>query len=89
MSKVVHLSDDAHNFAKDYCTKHGVKMSDWVAELIEDAITNCRTDPTVQTLAPKKKILQWLQLTPQTDETGVPVYARPPFWSHAKASQGK
>jgi len=45
MSKVVHLSDDAHNLAKDYCTKLGVKMSDWVADLIIRAITGTLPNP--------------------------------------------
>lgn len=38
MSKVVHLSDDAHNRAKAFCKEHGLKMSDWVAALIEQAV---------------------------------------------------
>ncbi|MBI5510482.1 MAG: hypothetical protein HY903_17125 [Deltaproteobacteria bacterium] len=64
-------------------------MSDWVTALIEDAVTNGRSDPTVRTLAPKKKILQKLQLTPQAGDPDVPVYAQPPFWVHGKAAQGK
>ena len=38
MSKVVHLSDDAHAQAKDFCRVKGLKMSDWVAGLICQAI---------------------------------------------------
>lgn len=34
MSKVIHLSNEAHQKAKEYCTRHGLKMSDWVADLI-------------------------------------------------------
>ncbi len=45
MSKVIHLSDNAHNAAKAFCKQHGLKMSDWVADLIADAITNGRVDP--------------------------------------------
>ncbi len=45
MSKVIHLSDPAHNAAKAFCKQHGLKMSDWVADLIADAITNGRVDP--------------------------------------------
>lgn len=45
MSKVIHLSDDAHNTAKGFCRQHGLKMSDWVAALIADAIAQGRTDP--------------------------------------------
>ncbi len=88
MSKVVHLADDSHRRAKEFCKENGLRMSDWVAALIEDAISQGRTDPTVPSLAPKKKILQRLQVTPQMDDTGVPVYARPPFWSQ-KMQSGK
>ena len=89
MSKVVHLTDPSHRRAKVFCKEHGLRMSDWVAALIEDAITTGRTDPAVRSLAPKKKILSKLQLTPQTDDAGVPVYARPPFWSGVKSQSGK
>jgi len=37
MSKVIHLSDQAHNKAKAYCQRRGLKMSEWVASLIEQA----------------------------------------------------
>lgn len=39
MSKVVHLSDHAHNKAKAFCQTRGLKMSEWVASLID-----CATD---------------------------------------------
>lgn len=45
MSKVIHLSDNAHNAAKNFCKQHGLKMSDWVADLVADAIQNNRVDP--------------------------------------------
>jgi hypothetical protein len=51
MSKVVHLSDDAHNKAKAFCKQHSLKMSDWVAALIEEAIATGRTDPTIKVRA--------------------------------------
>lgn len=47
MSKVIHLSDQAHNAAKAFCRQHSLKMSDWVADLILDAINNNRVDPRV------------------------------------------
>lgn len=37
MSKVVHLSDQAHTKAKAYCQLRGLKMSEWVAALIDRA----------------------------------------------------
>jgi len=45
MSKVIHLSDSAHNAAKNFCKQHGLKMSDWVADLIADAVQTGRVDP--------------------------------------------
>ena len=39
MSKVVHLSNDAHAAAKAYCKENGLKMSDWVASLITKAMS--------------------------------------------------
>jgi hypothetical protein len=52
MSKVIHLSDDAHNTAKGFCKQHGLKMSDWVAALIADAIAQGRVDPQAPVRAP-------------------------------------
>jgi hypothetical protein len=56
MSKVVHLSDEAHNKAKAYCKEHGLKMSDWVAYLIEQALAvpqvSVQTVSHVQVVAP-------------------------------------
>lgn len=37
MSKVVHLSNDAHAVAKKHCQAAGMKMSEWVAALIAHA----------------------------------------------------
>jgi len=66
-------------------------MSDWVAALIEEAIATGRTDPTVPTVTPKKKILDRLQTLPpqQAEPEGVPVYAKPPFWAGRGAIQSK
>jgi hypothetical protein len=43
MSKVIHLSDDAHAKAKAFCKEHTLKMSDWVAALIDTAIEGGNT----------------------------------------------
>jgi hypothetical protein len=90
MSKVVHLSDDAHKQAKVFCREKGLKMSDWVATLIGEAIAKGHTDAKVRTLVPKKRILERLetksQLQPPAQaaaaEEDVPAYARPPFWAN-------
>ena len=47
MSKVVHLSDEAHDKAKLYCKKRGLKMSDWVAQLIDATVDGDET-PSVR-----------------------------------------
>ena len=87
MSKVVHLAEASHKRAKEFCKAHRLRMTDWVAGLIEEAILEGRTDPTVRSLAPKKKILERLQITPhEIEEPDVPVYAGPPFWA-AQRSQ--
>ena len=49
MSKVVHLSDDAHNKAKAHCKRLGLKMSDWVAVLIEQALVGTASPVLVPT----------------------------------------
>lgn len=45
MSKVVHLSDQAHNKAKAYCQPRGLKMSEWVASLIDEATQEGSCEP--------------------------------------------
>ncbi len=42
MSKVVHLSDEAHKQAKEYCKSLGFRMSDWVADLILTKLAELR-----------------------------------------------
>lgn len=88
MSKVVHLSDDAHAKAKEYCRQLSLKMSDWVAGLIDQAISaehspDAAPEPAetnVRAFVPRKKVLQRLDETTQSGDDGVPVYAQPPFW---------
>jgi hypothetical protein len=87
MSKVVHLSDDAHMRAKEFCKEYGLRMSDWVAVLINEAVAKGRTDTNVRALVPKKKILEKLEAKPQMDEAGVPVYSKPPFWKGGKIQE--
>ncbi len=57
MSKVIHLSDHAHNNAKNFCKQNGLKMSDWVADLIADAIINNRVDPRTTPQAPPPPVV--------------------------------
>ena len=85
MSKVVHLSNDAHALAKVYCKSRGLKMSDWVGSLIIDAIS-VQEEPKPQeqpqdVSLPRKKQLPRVDETVQATDDGVPVYAQPPFWA--------
>ncbi len=92
MSKVVHLSEDAHRRAKDFCYERGLKMSDWVAQLIEDAISSASApaEPKLRNLMPKKKILDRLETVPaqvrapEVTDT-VPAWSQPPFWAKRQA----
>jgi len=81
MSKVVHLSDNAHRRAKEFCSQHGLKMSDWVATIIDEAVEKGKSDTNVRGLVPKRKILERLERVPASNiEEAAPVYSRPPFW---------
>ena len=89
MSKVVHLSDDAHNKAKDFCKERGLRMSDWVANLIEAAIASERPAPLpdrpgVMPVAKRRDLRRPDDHANQDFES---VYSAPPFWA-ARASSG-
>ncbi len=91
MSKVIHLSDDAHNKAKAFCKEHSLKMSDWVASLIAIAIdSGAPPQPApssnVRALVQKKKHVERYEEEPQNTPDGLPVYASPPFWAATKAN---
>ena len=47
MPKVIHLPESAHRTAKKFCKEHGLRMSDWVATLIDEACANAeaQADP--------------------------------------------
>lgn len=95
MSKVVHLSDNAHRQAKEYCSPRSLKMSDWVGMLIEQATQPDAVRPGADSddlrapdgspslLVPKKRISGYDHVEPQTDDEGTPVYAAPPFWARS------
>lgn len=82
MSKVVHLSDDAHARAKVFCKDRSVRMSDWVAALIDTAIAGGVVMTTEPGLAPvsKRKELKRFQEIKMREEVES-VYAAPPFWA--------
>ena len=78
MAKVIHLNEDAHKTAKKFCKEHGLRMSDWVGTLINEACDHVEAQAAPPTA--KKKVLEKLGNTPQLDADGVPVAAKPPFW---------
>jgi hypothetical protein len=93
MSKVIHLSDDAHNKAKEFCREHSLKMSDWVASLINIAIhvdnplsmaSIASAEANVRTLVQKKKLIEHAESAAQTGDEALPIYAAPPFWAQAE-----
>ncbi|MFC1610418.1 hypothetical protein ACFL6C_05625 [Myxococcota bacterium] len=80
MSKVIHLPEDAHRRAKEFCSQHRLRMSDWVGTLIDEAVANIQAQPVTSPSGPKKKVLTKLHSVPQTDDDGVPMFQKPPFW---------
>jgi hypothetical protein len=80
MSKVIHLSEDAHRLAKEFCSRHGLRMSDWVGTLVDEAIAKTQAQPVTSLSASTKKVLTKLRSIPQTDDQGVPIFQKPPFW---------
>jgi len=85
MSKVVHLSDDAHARAKDFCKENKLRMSDWVASLIDEAISRRKVDTVAREVVPRKKPLMRAPEPQAAPEEGVPAYAAPPFWASRSA----
>jgi antitoxin component of RelBE/YafQ-DinJ toxin-antitoxin module len=86
MSKVIHLGTDAHKTAKRFCKQHGLRMTDWVATLVDEAIANHVTPIEVASESPKKKVLQKLAATPQADEPQL--WERAPFWKGKRRARG-
>ena len=93
MSKVIHLSNEAHGLAKQYCKSKGLKMSDWVGSLIIDAIS-AQEEPKQpeqpqDVSLPRKKQLPRMDESVQATADGVPVYAQPPFWAKKTAAESE
>lgn len=87
-TKVVHLSTDAHTLAKKYCKEHGLKMSDWVANLIRQSISEARKEAVadnVRDFVPKKRVDAAAPVVVSAVEEvvrdEVPAWAQPPFWA--------
>lgn len=88
MSKVVHLSDEAHAKAKAHCKERGLRMSDWVATLIDAAIEGhmpVGPRPGVVPVQKRKDIRRVGELEDQNVEA---VLAAPPFWAARAGSRG-
>lgn len=84
MSKVVHLSNAAHQRAKDFCQIKGLRMSDWVADLIANAIAADSASERPGLGIVGRRPLRRLEESRSHQEEAVPVYAQPPFWSRAR-----
>ncbi|MEL6545173.1 MAG: hypothetical protein AAFQ82_11155 [Myxococcota bacterium] len=81
-TKVVHLSTDAHSLAKKHCKENGLKMSDWVANLIRQAVSEAKKETitnNVRDLVPKKRVDADEIKAEEKEE--VPAWAQPPFWA--------
>ena len=69
MSKVVHLSNEAHAVAKVFCKENGLKMSDWVASLITRAIVvDAPAEPEVISAPPP--VIQTVAVVEEEVPTG-------------------
>lgn len=82
-TKVVHLSTDAHTLAKEYCKERGLKMSDWVANLIRHSVSETRKEAVVNNvrdLVPKKRVGADDDKH-EVEESTTPAWAQPPFWA--------
>ncbi len=96
MSKVVHLSEEAHAEAKTFCKARGLKMSDWVASLIIDAVSGKPGAPQVEKAIPtpvpvvraasssRKKLLPRLDGPRELIDEDIPELSAPPFWAPLK-----
>ena len=92
-TKVVHLPEDVHRYAKEHCETNGTTMTQWVSELIRKAVgngdgkNNVRSTETVYVPEPdpvelvpveKGKKLRDLADNNVNDETSAE--SLPPFW---------
>jgi hypothetical protein len=84
MSKVVHISEQAHGRAKDFCRRHQTPMSDWVNALIEAATDASVPAPRLSGLGITVDVVKKKRIDPllaqEVPADGVQAYASPPFW---------
>ncbi len=85
MSKVIHLSDRAHEKAKKHCRGLNTPMSDWVAYLIESAVLVASDAPASRPLPQRVDVVRKKRLDPASGSSNVgsegqQVYTSPPFW---------
>ncbi len=73
MGKVVHINDDTHARAKEFCKKNGIRLKDWISKLVErgvlDVIPITRVGPV------QRKTL------PKMESGGSSDGDAPPFWA--------
>lgn len=71
--KVIHISDEHHRKAKEYCTKYEIRMSEWIGELIDKELRKENGEF-------KKKILPEIVVSDKEDDP----FSAPPFWETRK-----
>ena len=92
-AKVVHLPEDVHRSAKEYCEKSNIPMTKWVSDLIRDAVSgkleknNSKpaeivfvkesAPPVIITPVEKGRVLEDLAHNDNESDVG----SRPPFWA--------
>jgi len=77
--KVIHVSDEAHTKAKEYCLKRNIPISMWVAALIDSAIDSGIVPIKKVVAEPVQRQPQKLKVAPVPEKENP--YAKPPFWA--------
>ena len=70
--KVIHISEETHKRAKEWCKEQGLKMKEWIETLIYKTLN----EDTNVSLTKKEK-LKYLSIYPEPE---IPPESLPPFW---------
>lgn len=80
MGSVAHLSEEAHRAAKEFCRRHGLRMSEWVSELIMEAV---KGEPPA-CLPRREPVRLTTPVNPEPTLPGDEPWSKPPFWAGGK-----
>lgn len=94
-NKVAHVTDEAHALAMKYCADNGMRMKEWVSDLILKSIDGralpvekpepeVKLRPVVKT-EPVKKVAR--RSIHGVQETGDEPWSRPPFWASERGAK--